>query len=569
MSLQVEKYTPAFMDDVSELHNNMAVQVGTETKQIRTFTADSHSPSQTTWRFNTSGENIVMNRRWLLRVQPVVTVEHATASENVRIIPRQYASMFAAKSVNLTVNGTQMSSFPSRDLPLVSRFFGDSALRALDMPTASQPDNLIYSYQTDTNDELLPESPFNDPYLSKYDGGSRNSEKWVKRVGTGASTTREFDLVCPIYHEFLSFSDSKHGLANINTIEVNINWENLLTHFIAELTDTSGVAVASSNVSLSWTKLPQLVLEFYSPTFKIPPMLAFDSATHHVDTFPVGTLDQADKYNAVMSRQMHFDHVPHRLYVAVQPRLANVNRTVANIFADITEISVNYNNMTVTYTHDQMSHLYTMSRNNGLNMPFYFWNAGDVVYSAGAPLCFEFGKDIPLESGVVPGQPMRNSCFVTVSGYNYSGETITFDLVTVYELSQRVFCSPNECSVITGLDNQESTLAVATPISANEKDLEGHTSGSGLKKLRRFGKRAFSKGRRLVEDGLNLAQQGKQFYDDNKATLDRVMDTGTQVQNVVADARNRFGSSHGGLLVGGGGGNHGGVMVGGNGRRRF
>ena len=354
MTSRLEKVLPGNLQFLNSSNDVYTLEVGNRTKNTFEYTATSHSTSSTTWAFNTPSDKIVMNRRFLLRVQ--FTANAAGAGWGTGAALRQYAPMSAARLVELTLNGQKSHSLPSEHLHAFARFNTNEEQRGKFMTGCpSQPDCGEYtdwprydvSGQVDNNGVLggavtcISTPNVNSPFAVETNGNEAVRSSFGYYTGAGAD--RVYVLYCPVFCSPLSWNTSNDGLANISKVNLRIDWASLLQDYLFSVSTTvSGLNTATGAITITnWeaTK-PTLLCEYTDPVVDIPPVLAFDHVELQTDVVNLGMVNSNTVFQDKTNTTQFMDIVPTCVYVFVRQQVSTMTVNSADVFAGLTALLV-------------------------------------------------------------------------------------------------------------------------------------------------------------------------------------------------------------------------------------
>ena len=561
----IEKVLPSNLQFLNSKNEVYTLEVGNRTKSIQTYDPTSFSTQSVVFNFNTPSSKVVMGRRFILKSTYTVNVDTNTTFGS-NFAPRQWAGMSGVRSVELTLNGQKSTFNPSELIHAFGRFNTNPEQRAKFMsgcPAMPDYGELADELQWETIQVTAQGVPGtavtilsipnnNSPFSSEM----RSNE--VPRASiafyTTNGATRTYTFYTPVMCSPLSWNSSQDGLGNVSKINLRLDYEaNQLAHtFMYATTAEAFNQPASGNLAATLASA-QLLVEYSDPLVDIPAQLAFEHVELQTDVKDVGTLVANSTKLSQYSTTQFMDIVPTCIYVWSSKKTSARIVGESNTFLGISNLNIRYNNIEYNFDTSQLHLVWQMSVNNGLDIPWSRYLHGSTAQKGmeGTLVCLQFGKDIPLPSGVLPGSPMKSSLSVKVDLVNRYGVDVDADLHTVLSFGARYLISENMASIVVGLTPDEQRQLEGAPISESQSNDAHEVVGGGLLSGKKFKKFAAKIG--------SLAQKA---YDNREQIMDNVHKAQglyNDVSSAVAQARgvsrsapDALGSGMvGGLLVGG------------------
>jgi hypothetical protein len=162
---------------------------------------------------------------------------------------------------------------------------------------------------------------------------------------------------------------------------------------------------------------PILSLIYYTlPNYMtIPPSISYlyKAVQNYIYTF--NQVNNASvTTHTVTSNTIQFQSIPHRVYISLSISNADKTRNLPDFFFPITNINITWGNKTGILSTLTQKDLYLICNKNGLRQSWpmfygrainsYGGGASSWYNGPGAPLCLNFGDDIPLISEDYPGK---------------------------------------------------------------------------------------------------------------------------------------------------------------------
>ena len=563
----IEKVLPSNLQFLNSKNEVYTLEVGNRTKSIFTYNPTSFSQQSVVFNFNTPSSKVVMGRRLVLKSQYTVTLSAGTTFGSA-FAPRQWAGMSAVRNVELTLNSQKSTFNPSELIHAFGRFNTNPEQRAKFMSGCpSQPDlselSDLLKFDTQAVDvnglaggtavTVLSIPNNNSPFADE----TKSVEVSRASVGyyTQSGSVRTYTFYTPVMCSPLSWNSSQDGLGNVSKVNLRLDFESdLLAHTFCYNSTAAGLNVAASgNFTVALVSQPSLLVEYSDTLVDIPQQLAFEHVELQTDVKDVGTINSGATSTGQQSTTQFMDIVPSSVYIFCRKRLPDMAVGDSNVFLGISNLNIRYNNIEYNFDQDQLNLIWQASVNNGLDIPWNRWIHGSTAQRTmeGTLICLQFGKDLPLPSGVMPGSPMKSSLSVKVDLKNNFSVNIPASLYTVLSFSSRYLISENMASIVTGLTPDEQRQLEGAPISESQSQDAHEVVGGGMlstKKLKKFASKIGSLARSAYEN--------KDAIMDNISKAQDLYNAGTsaiqQARNVSRTAPDAMGSGMvGGLLVGG------------------
>jgi hypothetical protein len=245
---------------------------------------------------------------------------------------------------------------------------------------------------------------------------------WISNAfvgSTGATGAAEFtaEITEPLMINPLIFDQSwwrRAGITQITNLQVNISLDpNALQNRLWRQDPKDVIVYDSFQVTINQ---PSLSLIYYTlPNYMtIPPSISYPFAAiqNYIYTFNQIN-NSAVTTHTVTSNTIQFQSIPHRVYISMSISNADKTRNMPDFFFPITNINITWGNKTGILSTLTQKDLYLICNKNGLRQswPMFYGCAinayvGGVSHwfnGPGAPLCLNFGEDIPLLSEDYPG----------------------------------------------------------------------------------------------------------------------------------------------------------------------
>lgn len=245
---------------------------------------------------------------------------------------------------------------------------------------------------------------------------------------SGTNATVSGNIVCPIFLPVLMHDDNNSlGFTNIKTADYTFNWSSNLSRMFS-----SALGNLLTNISVTLGQ-PSLYIRYTSPPAGyVPRTLQYGS--HDINRFitPVPLTSMSLSSNPTVtftSTNIQLNCVP--AYIIVFCRESNNNLTVnsSDTAMNISNVSINFDNISGVLSSASEESLWGMSKSNGLQITYTQWKgvspsfaAGNQICTTGSYLKLVFGKDIMLAMNAHLGKvgSFNLSLTITVNACNYN-----------------------------------------------------------------------------------------------------------------------------------------------------
>jgi len=288
---------------------------------------------------------------------------------------------------------------------------------------------------------------------------------------------------------------------------------------------TSGAVAFSNFTSLysatafTYRVIPTMFMCYISPkeTMPIPPICVYPYFNYSRYSTDLGTTIPAGDAGAnppvlssatIVAQNIQLASIPKRLIIFVRPQNSILERSpnISDHFANITNLTINYNNNEGLFSNADAHDLYIMSRTNGLNMSWEQWSGGPVYSDAGpfigtlgGPIIVEFGKDIGLDGNEAPGKLGNYNLLVQVTANNQNQTNEMLPTLYVIVISEgSVTCENLDVTAQIGIISTLDILDAQTrpDVSFSYNDVMDVNGGNWYTGLKDFGKRIFGVAKR-------------------------------------------------------------------------
>jgi hypothetical protein len=322
------------------------------------------------------------------------------------------------------------------------------------------------------------------------------------------------------------------GLTNINQINVSIRWSadlkrvgSAINKAIIETagkpyTRGAGDSFLSGDsltepFAVSFPSAPELIINYYTPQddIQIPNqiLLPYNQPQLYIKSVPL----TANGVNfSVVGDNIRINQVPQKVFVWSAQRRADRTLYSSDVPYAMNSVSITWNNQPNILSNATQQELHKISVSNGYDGELCETSCGanqrgsgiHNADNAGLVACFEFGKDIPLETNEsvgtmgnynlrIDGTFTQNNDLAVADG-GTANETPEFFVMLV--MNGQIVISPNEAQITLGsLNASENASAESVDIDYNSVKnsgaLGGNMVGGGfLDSLKHFTKKGLN-----------------------------------------------------------------------------
>jgi len=485
------------------------------------FNAISKSNTSHTFNIQVPSEQTLIDRRVLW--QSTVVLSFVTASVPVGQPPMNYGVSDAlapfplhnlASVMTATINNNSVSVNIRDVLPSILRFNDSRELQRYNGYTPTMWDTLQnYSDGVNSNGNVL------GAFQNANDMDLIPRGSWVlDAVGTaltssGAVTPGVLPITggaVPFYVQFtvteplllspFIFADPKcnnqamYGIQNMN--------------FVFNIGDASRVWRTAnsyiSSVSVSSFQSSQLIFNFLTPHpsdlmpsrncvpyYELP---RYITSISPASTWTALASGSAPVQTVMKTSSLQLSQIPDKLIVFVRP--ATSTNATADYFFPISNVVVNFNNMSGILSSATRQDLYRYSVENGSNQNYYefsglanmadFAGAGRRVPTVGSMLILEFGKDIQLSEDFYASGSLGNfNLQLNLTVENTSASNAPSVEIVLITVNSGIFCCERgTSSVYTGILTKQDVLDCSAQEPHYRQDVKRMVGGGFLDSLK-------------------------------------------------------------------------------------
>ncbi len=418
-------------------------------------------------------------------------------SRNELFAPRQLPLMSIIDVIDIEINGTHISVSPKDYIHALMRYTTPKFREEYLSGSPSYPD-VNSRYQTS-----YPNA--NSPFGVEGSVGRKGElpRGYVHPVLNG--TTATYTFTEPLFISPLLVGGEFEGLTNINQLNVNIRWsaDKLRMFSIYDVSGTSAIVAdrdlttnlpVSTNLTATLkANSANLLLNYYTAQddIKIPNEVVYpyNQPQLYTKSFTQGALASKLQSPVIVGDNIRINQIPQKMYVFVNDPRATRTITNADFQYTISKVNVNWNNQTGLLSGSTPYQLHQINKSNGLDCDYseYMSNlsgvgSGVIGSEFGVPLCLEFGKDIPLETGETAGMIGNYNLRVDVNFLNCrgidigAGTNLEYNVLLV--MNGACIISPNEMRLTLGnVDRADSMNAVKDGTEYSEVKQDGNVAG--------------------------------------------------------------------------------------------
>ena len=406
------------------------------------------------------------------------------------------------QNLNLTINGQGISQNPYVYMPYLQWF--------------AQKNGLPNTYFSGSPSMLDQFSTMNNPVVNAEGGTSnitatarnqlgnygssvfyqnpRNAFVYKSIQQTGATQTTVFaELIEPLFISPLIWGKQNgSGLCGVSTMDWTFTFYNLVQRMWQHV-PTANLTLTNANIENDGQ--PYLLFKYLSLSAidQIPPAIVYDynKLFYYLNDQGSPLAPGAKTTNTSLTIQPNA--IPRRMYVFVRERDAdkytatgnalNTGVTRPDTFAYISNVSIIWDNRAGIQSSTSEFGLYRTALDNGCQMSWYQWQK-----QVGSVLCFEFGKDIPLDSSIfAPALQGKYNLQVQVEYTNIYDITTQFCLYVMLILEGTMtIMYPNSCQISEGVITQTDILASGQYPEVSEPVIQNLYGGNLFGKVKSF-----------------------------------------------------------------------------------
>lgn len=306
-------------------------------------------------------------------------------------------------------------------------------------------------------------------------------------TGASGATGSALVYMSPTEPVFLSPFEFGHrnasGLIGIQTLNFQFTFDPLMYNRVwSHATVSGGNTISNVNVTIGGSSAPQMFFNYISPQqlLQIPKSVVYKY--NIVDRYlsPLNTLSAGPRSSiTIASNNIQLTSIPQKILVYARRQNSDISyNNSSDVYATITNMTVNWNNNSGLLSGASAYDLYRMSRDNGVNISWPQWycqtpqlgstalnyvgptsNNGVNGGYVGSVVCIQMGKDIGMPDLECPGMlgTFQLQMNVTINNPNLTNN-VNYVLYIV-PLSEGTFTVTNNQSIAqTGVVSKEDVL---------------------------------------------------------------------------------------------------------------
>lgn len=460
------------------------------------------------------------------------------ALNNLYDAPTAYPLSNSTSSLNVTIGNASAAINLQDVLPVLTRVNNNRDIKETTFSTCPSYVDTYKFFSDCTNANNNPLGNYsNDPYQSARGAypiidNVDNYKNPLLAPGASAVASVMFTVCEPLFISPLAFGKGAHNRNGIIGVQT-INW-----------------TFTFSSLSRMWNHSnPNIQLQFTEGEFYNNAQLLFKYVTpkllQPIPTTVVYPYDIIQRYpnpiqsialggnTIVSSSNIQLQSIPKMIYIYAKykkPTVANDPSlmSLTDTYLPISNVSINYNNMSSLLATATKYDLYHMSRRNGVNMNWDQWSGITQEYVNGAirpiPLCgsilaIAMGIDIGLDDLHAPGEIFNSQLQVNVTVENNTGAAIAlgdYDLFIVTVIEGIWTIENLNCIPQTGVLSKQDILDAEQKPGFDYSEVSNRYGGDFMSSLKKFGNTAVNaaktaapyikKGAEAVSKGIDAAE---------------------------------------------------------------
>ena len=417
---------------------------------LRQFTSVSYSNSQANFSCPPPSTSIYIDR-CIMIAQPFTATFAGTATppattllQRGRVALRAYPIASVTTSAILTLNNYSFTCLVNQLIPYMARFWKQSHFSTYPsyMDTYQQyadgfgaNNNPLGTYQDDV---------FNNQLRGGFPVLITNS---TNLAGVISGTIFEPVWIPVLHREF----DDGLGFINVKTMDLVINYSANLERIISH---SLGGQVTSITVNLGQ---PVMFLKYSTPPIgHIPRTVTYGSEDLNRFITPLGAPLAPLASITLQSTNIQLNSVPKWILIFARDADANLTASSTDTALNISNISINFDNVTGILSSSNEQQLYKISHSNGLQCTWEQWhgtttdfsvtgNNGNQIATVGSFLKLYMGKDVSLAPSSYAGKigAYNLSMNVTLKNPSSSNTMVAPQLYIITSTAQKVILHEN------------------------------------------------------------------------------------------------------------------------------
>lgn len=383
--------------------------------------SNSYNNNQANWSFQPPSTKIIVDRRFLLRAYVRVTPVGGDFQFGTNDALRQAPLASIMENLDVRLNGGSLADNISDRIHAMLCYNNNAIDRTCNWSTTPiMPD----AYQ-DLNDWTLYGSAKN-PLADYGESGVEDPRGGFPSTPTvGMPGSYDFVITEPLFLSPLNAAPSQddEGFVNVNQIDVKMRWLANLNRIFSHA--SSGDPL--TDVTVSFYQAPELLIRYFTPdqnqalpNLQVLPYIKYnDFVRQGITLQPDGTPGSSQ---TIVSDTIKLNQIPAHILLFARRSRGTTTFATADSFANISAVSLLWNNESNLLTSATEQQLYQISKRNGLNLTYPQWNK----YRGSVFKC-QFGLDVGLIQGLSPGVMGQFTLQATVTFNNKNTVPVEYE----------------------------------------------------------------------------------------------------------------------------------------------
>ncbi len=379
------------------------IEKGVQSFMPNQLTATSVSNNNIIWNIIPSSFDALIDKRWCAEIDVTFTIvspDYGQPLYNSFLTGlaslRAYPLNNCISNVNLSINN--ISTFQQQTNLMIQAAqrineFQDQINGQLST-APSQPDTVynynLYSTGTINAMRGYADSSFHDFGRGAYQPYSVSSTSSHTAL-TIAYKFAEY-ISCPM---LLMAGEAEQGLTKNTQLQLQLQLANLTNMLSYNATSLGAWTSVAANINSATLLFNQYNGDIFT---RVPEVLTYPyKVPSNVYTTAIGNVTGGSTFS-VQAQNIQLTSLPNKCYMWVGRANSTRDYTTSDSFANITSLSVQFDNRSGLLSSASDKQLYQISRDNGLQMSWPQWKS-----FVGSVMVIDFSKDLGLSSDVAPG----------------------------------------------------------------------------------------------------------------------------------------------------------------------
>lgn len=408
-------------------------KAGTESTYV-TYTASSLSTTSANITVNTQGNNVVLDRKLILKNEMQFDLVGTPPAGSINLIPpsgikdiialRFYPIQMCTSVLSVKINGASISFNSSQILDALHRYsLTRDELEQWSSMGPCMHDNVAdYSDGYGTNINVLGD------YYTSNSPVPRGCFEAQILSNTPTTASIVFSWAEPIIiSPFLYNRIDQKGLGFLGADTQFLFTYGDLTRCLS-IDSVNGPVITS--IVPSFVQAQSITARWVTPPYQLS---VSDPQLYPYEDFQSILVTEGNQLigpggsNSITTRVTSFSYVPSKMLIYVQKRQGSLTYNDPDSYLRINNITINFNNKAGILSPCDSLDLYLLSIRNGLKMTSWQdWNS-----HSGSVLMLDFARDIPMKEGISVDMIGNYSFYCTINFTNLSSNVTPF-LPSVY-----------------------------------------------------------------------------------------------------------------------------------------